>query len=161
MIVSLRGLDRAFAVERDAERVHDPAEEGLTDGYFEKAAGGAHLVALVQVPELAEDDGPHLVLLEVQGEAIRVARKLEQLAGHSVLQAVDLRDAVARGHDAPHVRRDCSRVEVLEAFLDDFRNLFGADSHYVLLLEHYEATRRRRSCCNLVATVPSTTWSPY
>ena len=73
----------------------------------------------MQVAELAEDDGADLVLLEVQRQAIGVARELEQLAGHRVLEAVDLRDAVAGGDDAANVSGNQARVEILEPFLDD------------------------------------------
>ncbi len=83
----------------------------------------------MQVAEVAEDDGSDLVLLEVEREAIGVARELEQLAGHRVLQAVDLRDAVAGGDDAADVGRNQARVEILEPFLDDLCDLFGADAH--------------------------------
>src|SRR5216684_2532231 len=111
------------------------------------------------MPVVAEDDGAHLVLLEVQRKAVRLARKLEQLAGHRVLQAVDLRDSVAGRDDPSHVRRHKAGVEVLEPFLDDFRDLFGADSHF--FANSYEAARRRRNCCNRVETLASTRRSPY
>ena len=73
----------------------------------------------MQVTELTEDDGAHLVLLEVEGEAVGVMRKLEQLTCHRVLEAVDLRDSVAGGHNAADISRDQARVEVLEPLLDD------------------------------------------
>src|SRR4029079_15544131 len=93
----LAGLDRALAVDRDAQRVDDATDQLFADRHLEQAAGGAYLVALVQVAVLAEDDGAHLVLLEVERQAVRVVRKLERLARHRVLQSVDLRDAVAGG----------------------------------------------------------------
>ena len=114
----------------------------------------------MQVPEFAEDDGPHLVLLEVERQAESVVRELEQLPGHRVLQAVDLGDAVADGDDAADVDGDEARVEILEPLSYYLRDLFGADSH-LYSPRPYVAARRRRSCCNLVATLASTTRSPY
>src|ERR1700682_5583858 len=78
---------------------------------------------------VAEDDGADLVLFEVQREAVSLMRKLEQLAGHRVLQTVNLRDAVTGRDDAPDIRRNQARVEILEPLLDYIRNLFGIDWH--------------------------------
>ena len=124
-------LDRALAVERLSQRVDDAADQRLAHRHLEEAAGGAHLVALVQMPVVTEDDGADLVLLEVQREAVRLVRELEQLARHRILQAVDLRDSVTGRDDASHVRRHQAGVEILEPFLDDFGDLFGADSHFL------------------------------
>ena len=88
----------------------------------------------MQVPVLAEDHGAHLVLFEVEGQAVRIVRKLEQLSGHGILQAINLGDAVAGGHDPPHVRRHEAGVEILETFLDYLRDLFGADTHVLVSL---------------------------
>ena len=83
----------------------------------------------MQVAEVAEDDGPHLVLFEVQRQPVGLAREFEQLARHRVLQAIDLGDAVAYGDDSPYIGRHEACVKVLEPFFDDFRDFFGADSH--------------------------------
>src|SRR5436190_1355523 len=84
-------------------------------------------IALVKVAVLAEDDRTNLVLLEVQRKPICVVRELEQLSGHRVPQAIDLGDAVTDGDDAADVRRDQAGVEILQALLDDLRDLAGAD----------------------------------
>ena len=73
----------------------------------------------MQVAELAQDDRPYLVFLEVEGQAEGVVGELEQLARHRVLQAIDLGDAVADGDDPPYVRRHEARIEVLKPLLDD------------------------------------------
>jgi len=82
----------------------------------------------VEVAVVAKDDGADLVLLQVQRQAVGLVRKLKQLAGHRVLQAVDLRDAVARRHDPPDIGRDEAGIEILQAFLDDLGDLFRADT---------------------------------
>ena len=71
------GLDRALAVERLPERADHAADQRLAHRHFQESAGRADLVAFVQVPVVAEDDGADLVLLQVQREAIRLVRKLE------------------------------------------------------------------------------------
>ena len=125
----LSRLDRSLVVKWDAQRVHDPAEQRFTNRHLEKTSCGSDLVALVEVPEVAQDHRSDLVLLEVQREAIRLVRKLEQLARHRVLQAVDLGDAVADGDDPSDVGRHEAGVEILEPFFDDLGYLFGADAH--------------------------------
>ena len=127
-------LDRALAVDGYAQRVDDAADELLPDGHLQQPAGGVHLVALVQVAVFAEDDRADLVFLEVEREAVGVVWELEQLAGHCVLQPIDLGDAVAGRDYAAHVARHQCRVEVLETLLDDLRDLFRADTHSLLLL---------------------------
>src|SRR6266852_18992 len=128
----LRGLDRTLAVDRHAQRVDHAADQLLADRNLEQPPSRAHLVALVQVPELTQDYSANLVLLEVEGQPICLSWKLEQLTCHRVLQPVDLGDAVARGDDAAHVGRHQAGVEVLETSLDDLGDLFGADAHFCL-----------------------------
>src|ERR1700693_3628692 len=86
------------------------------------------------MPILAKDHRAHLVLFEVEGKAVGVVRKLEQLSRHRILQAVDLSDAVAGGHDPAHVSRHQAGVEILETFFDDLGDLFGADAHFLVPL---------------------------
>ena len=90
----LRRLDRALAVERVAERVHDAAEHLGADRHFEDAAGGLDRRALADVAVFAEHDGADRVLLEVQREAEGVVRELEHFAVGDVGEAVHAADAV-------------------------------------------------------------------
>ena len=124
----LGGLDRTLSVERQSQGIHDASDELLAHRHLEQAARGADLVAFVEVAVVAKDDSTDLVLLEVQRKAVGLVRKLKQLAGHRILQAVDLRDAVARRHDPPDIGRDEAGIKILQAFLDDLGDLFRADT---------------------------------
>ena len=42
-------LDRAFAVDRLAERVDDAAEQAFADGHLQQLAGGADFVAFLEL----------------------------------------------------------------------------------------------------------------
>lgn len=55
-LAELRGVDRAQAVDRAAERIDDAAEHGLADGHFEQAAGGLDHVAFLDGLVIAVDD---------------------------------------------------------------------------------------------------------
>ena len=93
------GLDGALAVQRDAERIDDTAEQCLAAGNFDDAARRVNLVVLLDKGVVAEENGAHFVFFKVLGETIDsravMGDELEELAGHCTLQTVDARDAVA------------------------------------------------------------------
>ena len=98
-------LDVALAVERAAERIDDPPEQSLADGDVEQPAGALDRVALGDLLPLAEQHRADVVGLEVQREPGDAVRKLEQLEGHAVLQAVQARDAVGDGQHGADLRQ--------------------------------------------------------
>ena len=95
----LRGRDRALAVDGLAERVHHAADHARRRRDGHDARRALDLVAFLDELGLAEEHRAHRVLLEVQGQGHDPVGKLEQLAGHALLEAVDARDAVAHGQD--------------------------------------------------------------
>ena len=70
-------------------------EQGVADDDLEDAAGGPHRLALLDVADLAEDDGADRLLVEVQRQAERAALELEQLVDRRVREARHAGDAVA------------------------------------------------------------------
>ena len=96
----MRGADGAEAVDGLAEGIDHAAEHGVPDRDVHDAAGGAALVTLLDVLDVAEEDRADLVAVEVLGEAVDVtpgerARELEKLSGHGALEARHVSDAVA------------------------------------------------------------------
>ena len=94
-----RGLDRAGAVERGAQRVDHAALVAVADGDVQDASGAPHLVTLVQPGPLAQDDRADVVLFQVQRErrhrlAALAGGDLEHLVGHRLRQPVDARHPV-------------------------------------------------------------------
>ena len=65
------GDDRALAVDRLAQRVDHPAEQGVADRHRQDAPGGPDRLALLELVDLAQDDGADRVLVEVEGQAER------------------------------------------------------------------------------------------
>jgi hypothetical protein len=57
--------------------------------------------------------------------------KLQQLAGHAALQAVDARDAVAQGEDGSHLGDVDAGAEAAELLADDLGDLFGPNVHWL------------------------------
>src|SRR3954452_6022952 len=105
----LRGVDRALAVDRVAERIDHAAEQRLPDRDARDLAGALHGLALGDLLPLAEERAADVVLLEVEREADDVVLELEHLERDALLEPVDARDAVAEledGADLGQVRLD-------------------------------------------------------
>src|SRR5690606_16702309 len=89
-----RGLDRALAVDRIAERIDYAAEQLRAHRHFEDAPGRLDRIALADALVLTEHDRTDRVLLEVEGKAEHAARVLDHLAVAHIGKTVDARDAV-------------------------------------------------------------------
>ena len=115
--------DRALAVDRDAERVHDAAEQRVADRDREDAAGRGDELALFDLVGLAEHHRADVVLFEVQREAERAALELEQLVDRRVGQPGDTRDAVADLEHATDLLALDRRLEALDVLAQDRRDV--------------------------------------
>ena len=123
------GRDRTLAVDRLAERVDHAAEQLLADRHRDDAAGPLDDVAFLDLGVLAEQHRADAVLFEVQRDAEDAVRKLEHLAGHGPLDAVNARDAVAKRDDAADFGDvDLDRVAA-DLVADDLGNFFSFDFH--------------------------------
>ena len=67
--IELRGVDRALAVDRLAERVHHAADHRLADRDRHDAAGALHLVAFFDLPVVAQQHRADLIFFQVQRDA--------------------------------------------------------------------------------------------
>src|SRR5439155_23714152 len=71
--------DRALAVDRLSQRIHDAPEEPFANGHLQQPAGAAHLVALFQPCVVAEDDDTHFGLVEAQRQPGDAVTEIEHL----------------------------------------------------------------------------------
>ena len=110
-------VDRALAVDRLAQRVDHPAEQGVADRHRQDAPGRLDRLLLLEVVDLAEDDGADGVLVEVEGQAERAVLELEQLVDRGAGQAGDPGDAVADLDDATDLLGPDRRGVVLDVAL--------------------------------------------
>jgi hypothetical protein len=78
---------------------------------------------------LTEHHRADRVLLEVEREAIGVARELEHLAVAGIGQAMNTGDAVGDRHDRADVARLGDGLEVLDPLLDEVADLGCFDGH--------------------------------
>jgi hypothetical protein len=119
----------SLAVDRPAERVDDPAQEGVADGHREDPPRGLHRVARLDRRHVAQDDAADLLLVQVEGQTEQPPGKLEDLVDGGAGQPGDAGDAVAHLDDLADPLRGQGRREVAQMLLEDGGDVVGADGH--------------------------------
>jgi hypothetical protein len=132
------------------EGVHDAADERRAHRHLRDALRARDGIAFLDLGIVAEEHRAHVVGLEVQHEPEDPARKLEQLAGEGVFEAVDARDAVADFDDAPGFLEVDLGLVALQLALDDLADLFRLDHG------SYPLARRSRIRASCPSRLPST-----
>ncbi len=127
---ALRGLDRALAVDRVAQRVDDAAEQALADRGVHDGAGPLDGVAFLDAAVIAEDHDADIVGFEVERHALDAARELDELTGLHVVEAVDAGDTVADAEHLADFGNFGFLAEILDLVLEDRRDFRGFDVHY-------------------------------
>src|SRR5260370_5853218 len=124
----LGAADLALAVQRVAERVHDPAEEAVPDRNGKDLAGAADALPLVDLAEVAEDDDADLAHVQVERETARAVLEFEQFGGHGRGQPFDPGDAVAALRDRAHLlARGSVRLVLLNEALERAADILRPD----------------------------------
>ena len=114
------------------KRIDDPAQQLLANGHRDDSAGALDDVAFLDLGVLAQQHRADAVLFEVQRDAEDPVRKLEHLARHGPLDAVNAGDAVAERDDAAHFGDvDLDRVAA-NLLADDLGNFFSFDVHLLI-----------------------------
>ena len=126
------GLDRAAAVERAAQRIHHPADERLADGHAEQPAGGADLLALHHVEEVAQHHGADRVLFQVEHQAHGAAREFEHLRGHGVREPEDAGHAVPDFQHPSNLGHVELSLILADLFFDDAGDFVCLELHACL-----------------------------
>ena len=126
----LGGGDVTLAVDRLTQGVHHPAKHGVAHGHCGDLAGGLHRAAFLDAAALAHQHHTHVVILEVEGDALGAVLELHQFAGHDLLQAIDAGDAVADLQHGSDVADRNRFVVVLNLLLEDGADLVGADGNH-------------------------------
>ena len=142
---SLVGDDRAFAVNRVARRADDAPQHRFPDGNFDDAPGALHGRALANLVVRAKDNGPDVILFEVQGQGAddgpllvgdRVAfgiEEFQQFRDHALFKAVDAGDSIAYLQNGSHALFGNFAVIRLKLALQNRSDLFRSYRHVVRL----------------------------
>ena len=124
--------DRALAVDRLAERVDDAAEQRVADRHLGDAAGGADLVAFLDLVVVAEDHDADAVLFEVQREAHDAVRELAPARSTCTFERPWTRAMPSPASTTvPTLTAVDVGAELLDLLLDDAGDLFGPNRHGV------------------------------
>src|SRR5207247_4678522 len=108
-------LDRRAAVEGLAERVHDPADEGLADRDARHLPRPPRGLAFLHLLPVSEESGADVVLLEVEGDPGHAVLELQEFEGDRALEAVDTGDPVADLKDGADLREVGLDVVLLDS----------------------------------------------
>src|SRR5690606_13648551 len=81
-----RGVDRALAVDRVAERVNDAAEQLRTDRNVNDGARTLDDVAFLDVAVRTEKNNTNVVAFQVQGHATDATGELHHFAGLDIVE---------------------------------------------------------------------------
>src|SRR5258705_972254 len=127
--LAFRGLDRALAVDRIAERIDHAAEQALAHRSVDDGAGALDGLTFHDLAVGAEDHDADVVGLEVERHAAGAVLELDHRAGLDVVEAVDAGDAVADGQHLPDFGNFSLLPEILDLVLEDRGNFRGADVH--------------------------------
>src|SRR6266581_55433 len=123
--VVIFGDDRSALVDGISQRIHDATHERLAHGHLHNAAGAFDEIAFFDLLKLAEEHHANFVFFEIECQAAYVVRKLEQLAGHNFLQAMNLRDAVADLDHGTDFHDGDAGFKVFDLLANDFVNFVG------------------------------------
>src|SRR5262249_11124274 len=123
----LLGVDRALAVDGLAEGVDDAPDQRFAHPHLGDAPGPLDHVPLADGAVLAEEDGPDVVLLQVEHHPDNVLRKGEQLPGHRPFEPVHAGDAVSHLDHATDLGEVGLALELLDLPPDDLADLAGLD----------------------------------
>src|SRR5690606_34686699 len=126
---ALLGIDRALAVDRVAEGVHNAAQQLRTDRNVNDGARTLDDVAFLDVAVVTEDHDADVVDFEVQRHAADAAGELDHFPGLDVVQTVDAGDTVTDGKHLAYLRDLGLRPEILYLILEDCGNFRSADIH--------------------------------
>ena len=94
---ALGRFDRAFAINRIAQRINHPAQQALANRHIDNRFGPLNRVAFFDVAVIAEDHHADIISFEVQGHAFDTIGKFNHFPGLDIIKTIDPGDAVADG----------------------------------------------------------------
>src|SRR5690606_3341546 len=87
-------FDRAFAVDRVAERIDNATKQTLANRHVHDGAGTFNRIAFFNVAVVTENNDTDIVAFEVQRHAAHATGELDHFARLDVVEAVNTGDTV-------------------------------------------------------------------
>ncbi len=132
----LPGLDGALAVDGLAKRTDDAAGHPLAHRHLRDPTGPLDQVPLFDRHNFSQENGPDVILLQIEDHAGDIVGELQQLTRHHLLQAVDPGDPITDLDHGPDLGDLHGRLVPLELLLDELTDLVRANlCHRSLLPE--------------------------
>ena len=125
--------DRAFAVDRLPQSVHDAADEFFADRHGNDAPRALDGVSLTNLGVVAEEHRPHTFFFQVERDPVDAVREFEHLARHRIFDPVHARDAVADRHDGADFRDVDVHGVAADLIANNLGDFFRFDVHYSLV----------------------------
>ena len=137
----IAAVDRAFAVQRPADRIDHAADQRMSAGNLQDAAGALDLIAFFEVVVAAHDRAADVVFFKIQRQAVDAGGKLDHFAGHAMSQPVDARDAVADFHNGAHFFHLQRRIVILDLLAQNPDHLIDLNAHELQMSPCYVKLR--------------------
>ena len=155
--IALRRRNRPFVIDRISQGIHHPANHSIANRNRHNLVGALDRIAFADLGVVAQQHGADLIFFEVQCDAEDVMRKRDHLAGHTFVQAVNTRDAIADGNYGADLLHRHGLLVVLDLLAQNFRDFvrFNIRHSCSSFRFRYSASRRSRIRFNCSRTDPS------
>ena len=130
------GVHRPFVVDRISERVHNPAQQGVSDRNVHDGFGPFDRVAFADVPVVAEYDDADIVGLEIERHPSDAARELNHFAGLDIVQTMHPGDAVAHAEHLSDLGDFRLMAEILDLLFQNRGNFSCLNAHSKYLMHN-------------------------
>ena len=132
----LFSLYGTLSVDRTSQSVHNTANHCVAHRHLHDLAGTLYRITLLDFIVAPQDNGANIVLLKIQDQAKDIVTKIQQLACHGLIQAVDMGDAVTDFDNSSNIIDVQINIVILDLVLDDGCYFFRIHFH-ISLSPHY------------------------
>src|SRR5690606_22684311 len=122
-------LNRAFAIQRVAEHIHNAPDQPLTNGHGCDTPHGTHFVAFVDVAVFTQNDDTDVIGFQVEGDTRRATAEFYQFGGADVVAAPTTRHTVADLFHLPYLYGFVLPLTAANLFKQRVKNLSGDFRH--------------------------------
>ena len=121
--------DIALAINGNADTVDNPTDQRLTNGHLYNPLGSFNQVALFDMLGIAQDSGTNIVFFKIENHAHGATRKLEELAGHGLVESMDTGNTIANRNNGTGLADLDFTTKILNLLLDYRADFFCSNFH--------------------------------